>query len=538
MIKEEINKLVAKSLRELQKEKKLPDSGIPEILVEHPLEESHGDYAVNIALRVAKKSGKPPIEIARLLKAKLEAKNSKFFREIKVAEPGFINFFISDEYLKEQIAQILKEKDKFGSLKIGKGQKINVEFISANPTGPLTLGNGRGGFCGDVLANILKKAGYKVVKEYYINDVGEQIRKLGHSVIGDNQAVYKGDYIKKLRKKLLGSRASQLSVEKVGEKAAKIILTEMIKPTIKKMGIEFDVWFSEKSLYQKKKAEKTLDFLKKKKLAYEKDGALWFLATKFGDDKDRVLVRKNGEPTYFASDIAYLKNKFERDFDYLIFFWGADHAGYVDRLKGAAEALGYSKNKLKIIVMQLVHLFRKGKQVRMSKREGVFVTLDELIDEVGLDVARFFFLERRPGSHLNFDMDLAKEKSEKNPVYYVQYAHARICSILRKCKTQNANPKMTNQNLKILKHSAELELIKQLIKFPEIVGDTAEDYQVQRIPQYAVELADTFHKFYENCQVLCDDKNLQNCRLSLVSATKIVLKNTLDLMGISAPEKM
>jgi arginyl-tRNA synthetase len=529
--------LIKKAIKSLQKEKVFPKFEIPEIKIEHPKEEIHGDYSTNVAMEIAKKVKKRPMEIANLLSSKLiplsAGQSSKLFEKIEVAEPGFINFFLSKEYLQNQLKEILKRGKDFSKLNIGKNKKVNVEFISANPTGPLTLGNGRGGFCGDVLANVLSRAGYKVSREYYINDVGEQIRKLGHSVIGDSEAVYKGDYIEDLKKRVKGKNPDE-----VGQKAAKIILEELIKPTVKRMGIKFDKWFSEKSLYQSGEVDKILNWLKKKKLAYEKEGALWFLATKFGDDKDRVLVRQNGEKTYFASDIAYLKNKFKRGFDILIFFWGADHAGYVKRMEGAVQALGYKKAQAKFIIFQLVRLFEKGKEVRISKRTGTFVTLDELIDEVGLDVARFFFLMRSSGSHLNFDLDLAKEQSEKNPVYYVQYAHARICSILRKLKTQISKVKTTSQNLKLLNHPAELNLIKQLIRFPEIVEDTVRDYQVQRLPNYALELARKFHDFYENCRVISEDKDLTKSRLALILACKIVLKNTLDLMGISAPESM
>ena len=301
------------------------------------------------------------------------------------------------------------------------------------------------------------------------------------------------------------------------------------------MGIKFDVWFSEKSLYKNKEVDKILNWLKKKKLTYKKGGAFWFRSTKFGDDKDRVLVRANGEKTYFASDIAYLKNKFERGFKHLIYFWGADHYGYLKRMEAAVEALGYKKEQAGFIIMQMVRLFEGGRQIRMSKRIGTYVTLEELIDQVGLDVARFFFLTRSPGSHLNFDLDLAKEKSEKNPVYYVQYAYARICSILRKSKIKT---KSNSTIVELLNHPSELSLIKQLIRFPEIIEDTAKDYQVQRLPNYALELVTAFHKFYEECRVLTDDKKLTQARLGLVGTTKIVLKNILDLMGISAPSKM
>jgi len=384
------------------------------------------------------------------------------------------------------------------------------------------------------LANVLQRGGYDVKKEYYINDIGEQIRKLGHSVIKDDQAVYKGDYIKELRKKIKGE-----DVEEVGQKAGNLILEKNIKKTVKKMGINFDVWFSEKSLHNNKEIENILKWLKDNNLIYEKDKAVWFRSEKFGDDKDRVLIKADGEKTYFLSDIAYLKNKFERGFNSIICIWGADHYGYIGRMESAVKALGYKKEQFKVIIMQLVRLIIKGKIERMSKREGIYITLDELIDEVGMDSARFFFLQRRPGSHLNFDMSLAKDKSEKNPVYYIQYAYARICSILEKSKSESILISASSQaNFQLLNHALELRLIKQLIKFPEIIEDMAKDYQIQKLPKYAFETAGCFHQFYKNCRVLTENKELSDARLSLALAAKIVLKNTLDIMGISAPEKM
>ena len=541
MTREEVIKLIGQSIKELQKKKIFPKFEIPEIKIEHPEEKTHGDYATNTVMVIAKVIKKNPLEIAQNIKNQISKIKNNILEKVEVAEPGFINFFVSKEYLQKQVSEILKEKESFGKLRISKGQKVNVEFISANPTGPLTLGNGRGGFCGDVLANILSKAGYKITREYYINDIGEQVRKLGHSVIGDSEAVYKGSYIEELRE-----RAAGQNPDEVGEKAAKIILKEMIKPIVKKMGIKFDVWFSEKRLHEKSEVKKVLASLKKKNLVYEKEGALWFKSTQFGDDKDRVLIKEDGENTYFLSDIAYLKNKFQRGFVHLFFFWGADHYGYIGRLKSAAEALGYKKEQIDIIIMQLVAIRWAGERLRMSKREGVYRTIEELIEGLGLDVARFFFLNRSPASHLLFDLDLAKEQSEKNPIYYVQYAHARICSILRKIDTKY---KIQNTKYNLLNHPSELELIKQLIRFPEIIEDTAKDYQIQRLPQYAVDLATVFHQFYRDCHVLRSSdeigakedrvsEDLSRARLALVLATKIVLKNTLDLMGISAPEKM
>jgi len=503
MIREEIEKIIEKSIKILQNQKKIPKFKLPEILVEKPREKSHGDYSTNIALQISKLIKKNPFETAELIMNSLESEKAGFlFSKVEVAKPGFINFSVSKGYLQNQVKEILKQKDKFGSLNIGKKQKINVEFISANPTGPLTLGNGRGGFCGDVLSNVLEKAGYAVKREYYINDRGKQIKDL-------KKGLYKGE------------RRTVSQIQKENQR----VIT-------KKLKIKFDVWFSEKSLYSKKEVEKVLAFLKKEKLAYIKNNALWFKSTKFSDDKDRVLIKEDGEKTYLASDIAYLKNKFRRGFKKLIFFWGADHHGYIKRLKAAAQALGYKKEQLNIIIMQLVRLIKKGKEVRMAKRTGSYVALEKLVNEVGLDAARFFFLMRSADTHLNFDLDLAKKRSKKNPVYYVQYAHARISSILEKAKIKKLG------NWELLEELAELDLIREVIRFPEIIEETAEDYQVQRLPQYAIDLADSFHRFYENCRVITKDKKLTQARLGLISAVQIVLKNMLDLMGISAPEKM
>lgn len=539
MIRQEIKNLIEKAIKELQKKGIFSDFQIPEVKVESVEsgveKQTYGDYSSAIAIRIRKEAGMSPLNVAEKIKEEVDSWRLKAFLKIEFKKPGFINFFLSSEYLQKNIKEILKQKEKFGELKIGKNEKINVEFISANPTGPLTLGNGRGGFCGDVLANILNKADFKAKREYYINNTGEQIRRLGHSIIGDSEAVYKGDYVDDLKKKI---KTAGKSPEKIGEEAARIILEKMIKPAVKKMGIKFDFWFSEKSLSKNKETDKILNYLKKKKLTYEKEGALWFKSTQFGDDKDRVLVKADGEKTYITSDAAYLKNKFDRDFDKLIYIWGADHYGYIARVKAMAQALGFDKEKVEMIIMQLVRLLEKGQEVRMSKRKGIYVTLDELIDEVGLDVARFFFLEKAANTHLDFDLSLAKERSSKNPVYYIQYAHARICSILKKLKIKTEKLKIKTEKLELLTHLSELNLIKQLIKLPEIIEDTVNDYQVQRIPRYAYNLAESFHQFYRDCRVITDDERLQEARLSLISATEIVLKNTLDLMGISAPEKM
>ncbi|OIO47907.1 MAG: arginine--tRNA ligase [Parcubacteria group bacterium CG1_02_40_82] len=501
-----------------------------------------GDYSTNAALKLAKKEGKNPMEMAENIKNQISKIKGGILEKTEVAPPGFVNFFLSKEFLQKEVGQILKDGEDYGKSEIGQGKKIQVEFISANPTGPLTLGNGRGGFFGDTLAKILAKADFTVQREYFINDAGYQVEVLGHSILGDEKAQYKGEYIQQLRKKFTGFLKSK-DPKKVGEKAADYITEKMIKPTVAKMKIKFDEWFSERKL-KGKPNEKMLELLKEKSLTYEKEGALWFKSSEFGDDKDRVLITSDknehsGEATYILSDIAYHYDKFiERKFDRVVDIWGADHHGYVARLQAAKKALGMP-GELEIIIMQLVRLFQGGQEIKMSKRAGTYITLDELLDEIPLDVARFFFLMYSADTHMDFNLDLAREQSEKNPVYYVQYAYARISGILKKATPIHGLHPDDTDKLKLLKEAAELDLIKQLIRLPEIIEDTAGDYQVQRLPQFALDLVRSFHKFYEECRVI-DEKNpdLTQARLSLVEATRIVLKNTLELMGISAPEKM
>ena len=536
MVKDKIKKILEKIAKEWCQSHNF---GWPEDLkieVDICPKEIFGDYSSNIALSLGQKFKTDPLEIANYFVDRVRAEKTEvLFEKIEAAKTGFINFFISQKALAEFLAEILRQKHSFGCPENKRKGRVQIEFISANPTGPLTLGNGRGGFYGDVLARILEKAGYKVEREYYINDAGEQIKSLGHSIIGDSEAVYKGDYIMELREKVKEKEA-----RKAGEEGAKIILAEMIKPVIKKVGIKFDHWFSEKSLYRNKEIQKLLEKLEEKGIVYKKDGALWLKTAQFGDDKDRVLIKKNGESTYFLSDIAYLNNKFQRGFDFLICILGADHYGHTKKMEAAAKALGYDIKKVHFIIFQLVHLIEKGREIKMSKRKGVYVTLDELIDKVGVDVARFFFLARDAGSHLNFDLDLAQQKSEKNPVYYIQYAYVRAVSILNKATVSidNSEINFDKADLSLLSALPEKRLIKKLIRLPEIVEDIADNLQVQRITKYAFELAESFHRFYTKNQVLVEDKNLAAARIALVMATKIVLKNVLDLMGISAPEKM
>jgi arginyl-tRNA synthetase len=508
------------------------------ILVEVPGNKEHGDYTTNIAFALSKILRKSLQEIAKNLVDELEKQKISDFSKIE-SKNGFINFFLSPECLHRQIKEILKQKNKYGFSSEGKAKKVQVEFISANPTGPLTIGNGRGGFYGDTLVNILESQGCKVMREYYINDRGEQIRNLGISIkiaqgedmlgsVGE-EGLYLGNYIYDLAPKI----KKGLNAEEAGQKAIELILKTYIKPVMRRLGIKFDNWFSEKSLYPPAYGE-IMEGLMRKDFIYEKDGATWMRTSQLGDSEDRVLIKKDGSETYFLSDILYHFDKFKiRKFDKVIDIWGADHHGYAPRLKAAIAALGIPEDNLEIIITQLVRLVKNGKEVKISKRAGTFVTLEELISEVGLDAARFFFLMYSSNTHMDFDMELAKQRSEKNPVYYVQYAHARLSSILKK-----AGKISKTLDFERLKEDGELNLIRKMMEFPELLDEVSRNYEVHRLARYSMELAREFHNFYEKYRVITEDKNLKSARLGLVTATKIVLANALNLMGIKAPNKM
>ncbi len=545
MIRQIIRQLVEDSFKELKIAS--ASSSDLKIYIEKPPKEEFGDYAVKVCYAKEKLkdslTGKATGDIIGNFsreeyekltsKIKENVKFGQYFEKIEFKMPVFINFFLSKKYIQEQVAGILESGGKFGELKIGENKKIQVEFISANPTGPLTIANARGGTFGDTLGNILEKAGFKVSKSYYINDCGQQILALGHSVLKDEEAQYRGGYIDYLNK-----QNKEKDPYKAGEKAAEIIINEMIIKTTEKMGIKYDEWIRESSLYKSKAVDKAIKLLEKKGETYSKDGALWLRASKYGDERDRVIIKKDGIKTYLTGDIALHQYYFnEKKADKVIQVWGADHHGDVPGLLAAMEILGH-KDKLRVILFQFVTLVEEGRKIRMSKRKGIYVTMDELLEKVDKDVARFFFMQKSFNTHLAFDLSLAQEQSEKNPVYYIQYAYARICSILKKSGIRTLESKETFENLKLLNHSSELALIKKLVNISEVVEDTARDYQVQRLPRYAIELATAFHKFYCDCKVLTENEDLTKARLKLIAATKIVLKNTLDLMGVSAPEKM
>lgn len=536
MIKNIIRNLIKDSIEKAQKNKDLPIFDIPRIDIEHPENTKFGDYSSNIAMYLTKMARKNPLEIAKTIKNNLE--KDKNIEKNEAVKPGFINFYLSNKYLQNKVEEIIKQKDDFGNSDIGKGKKVHLDFVSANPTGPVHLGNARGGPFGDVLANVLEKVGYKPWREYYVNNYGNQIKILGHSVLKDGKAEYRGDYIDELHKKV-----KEKDPFKVGQWAAGEIIENIIKPSMEKLGIEFDQYFYEKSLHDNKdgkgsKVEKRFEELKEKGLTFEEGGALWFRAKIFHDDKNRVIKKSTGEVTYFGGDIAYHIDKFDRENKLAIDIWGADHHGDVARVEGALDALGHGDDELKIILTQFVKVLKNGKELKMSKRAGTYVTIDDLLDEVGKDATRFFFLMHSHNTHMNFDLDLAKEKSSKNPVFYVQYAHARICSIFKKAGIKGSSLEKEKADLSLLKEEAEIDLMRELNILPELVLDIAKSYEVHKLTFYAKFLADKFHKFYEKCRVIDENKELEKARLTLLLATKIVLKNTLDILGIDSPDEM
>lgn len=532
-MKEKLLKILKEGLNKAKEANEWPVFEFPEIILDSPKIEKFGDFTTNLPMILAGKIGKKPMEIGAKLVEAIEDREGNF-EKIEVAAPGYVNFYLSKEYLQSIIEKVINEKESFGNSNIGNGIKIDNEFISANPTGPLHLGNGRGGFYGDLLTRVMRKAGFGIVSEYYVNDAGEQVAKLGHSVLKDAEAVYGGEYIEQLNQRF-GELAD---VREAGEKAAKVILDEIIKKTVtEKMKVNFDVWMSEKSLYDNGLVDEAIKKLKSNGLTFEKEGALWLETTKFGDDKDRVLVKSDGQKTYFASDCGYILDKLNRGFDRIIETWGADHHGYIIRFSAAARALGF-EGELKFVIVQLVKLVKDGKEVRMSKRAGNVVYIDELIEEIGHDVTRFFFLMYSPDTHMNFDLGLAKERSQKNPVFYVQYAYARVCSIQRVQKEENLIPDK-KADLSLLVHEKELSLIKELDRFPRLIEEIAQSYEVHKLPHFAIKLADKFHSFYNACKVI-DSENIELslARMTLVNAFGIVMKETLDLIGVDAPEKM
>ena len=535
------------------------DYQIPEgftVRLERPRQEGHGDWATNIAMQLSKPFGVKPRDLAEDIIAKLP-KDSVIDRA-EVAGPGFMNFTLSANWVTETVKNAIEKGDDYGRSNIGGGRRIQVEFVSANPTGPLHMGHGRGAAVGDITASLLDFAGYNVEREYYINDAGLQMELLGKSAqaryfeaLGRAEEApmpedgYHGDYMSDIAKSYVekyGDSLAQKPLEETlpffSEETGRLVL-ELIKKDLEDFGVKFDVWFSEKSLYDDNLVEPAMQALKERDYAYEDEGALWFRSTMFGDDKDRVLIRSNGMPTYFTSDVAYLKNKYDRGFEKNIYVWGADHHGYVPRLKSVNKAFGFPDDGIDVLLIQMVNLLRDGKPVQMSKRAGTIVTLREIMDEVGRDAARFFFVIRRCDSTVDFDLELAKKASSENPVFYIQYAHARICSIRRELAERGIPmPTMEDFDVSLLTDPTEINLAKAVSRFPEEITKAAEETAPHRLVYYATELAEAFHAFYNAQRVLGVEENVMKSRILLMEAARVTLKNALGILGVSAPEKM
>ncbi len=547
--------LIEKSIQSGMDARLLPPTAPCRVEVELTRDPAHGDYASNIAMILASQVKKNPREIAKILLEGIEDRNG-VLKRVEIAGPGFLNFFVREGELTTLLETVERQGDRYGSSNLGQGRRIQVEFVSANPTGPLHIGHARGAVVGDAMANILAAVGYQVFREYYINDSGNQMSNLGKSVLlryrellGEKvefpEGCYRGDYIRDLAAELLKRDGNRHLHEKPDDLiplftdyAAAAIL-EGIKEDLGLFGVVFDLYFSERELYRDDGVGKLIRTLQEKDFIYREGEALWFRTAAFGDEKDRVVVRQNGDPTYFAADIAYHRNKFLRGFEMVIDIWGADHHGYIPRMSAAVQALGYQKDALKVILVQLVNLLRDGKPVAMSTRSGEFVTLREVVDEVGKDASRYNFLMRRSDSHLDFDLELAKRQSNENPVYYVQYAHARICSILRMAAERGLAMPTTGQvNAGLLRLPEEIDLIKMITRFPEVVEGAARTLEPHRLTFYLNDLAAIFHSYYNKNKVLSDDGALTGARLFLVRSVLTVLKNALKMLGVSTPEKM
>ncbi|HUV50684.1 MAG TPA: arginine--tRNA ligase [Anaerolineae bacterium] len=554
-MKQKIKNLILKAALNAHEKGDLPSSEFPDVEVDAPRIESHGDFSTNIAMVMASVQKMQPKRIAEAIIKNIDDPK-KVIAKTEIAGPGFINFFINSLSWHPVLRRVHEEDDMYGSSDIGRGRKIQVEFVSSNPTGPLHVGHGRGAAVGDAVANILLFCGYDVEKEYYINDSGRQINTLGRSVflryrqlLGENiefpDDCYQGDYIRDLAGRIKEDKGRVFLDQKEDEAvfycaqfAAKNIIVG-IRDDLKSFGVEFDNWFSEQSLYDSGKVDKVLNDFRNRDIIYEKDGAHWFKTKDFGDEKDRVVVRNNGQTTYFASDIAYHKDKFDRGFERVIDIWGADHHGYIPRIKASIEAAGYSKDRFDVILVQFVNLLRGGQPVAMSTRGGEFITLADVISEVGSDAARFIFLTRHHESPLDFDLELAKKKTNENPVFYVQYVHARISSIIRKGREKGIKGTGWDEKaVSMLKEPEEINLIKSMDSYPETVRLSAEFMEPHRITFYLMNLASSFHTYYNKHRVLIDDPLLTSARLYLVLAVKKVIKNGLTLLGVSAPEKM
>ena len=578
LAKQQVKETVMNALGRLVAEGKIEAVPLPAFNVERPADVSHGDFSCNAAMASAKALRNNPRAIGQMI-ADAAVLDGTVFEKIEVAGPGFLNFFISPLWFNETVGEVISSGSDYGKTELGKGKRVLVEFVSANPTGPMHIGNARGGALGDSLSSVLQFAGYEVEREFYVNDAGNQIEKFGKSLsirymqiadgnksdviasYGDDDVcrkifedeenfpmpedVYKGvDIIEHAYNfyKINGDKF--VNADEESRKSALVeyalpLNIDGLEKDLQKYRIVYDTWFRESSLHKSGAVKQIVDMLTEKGQTYEKDGAIWFKASDFGDDQDRVLVRANGIPTYFVPDIAYHYNKLvTRGFDKAIDILGADHHGYIARMKAALTALGVDANKLDIVIMQMVMLVRNGETVKLSKRSGKAITLSTLLDEVPIDAARFFFNLRDPNTHLEFDLELAIEESSNNPVFYVQYAHARICSILRRMEEEGTGYRNIPVSELNFNHPAELALIRHIAALPDCINEAAKDYNPSKITKYLCDLAQLFHKFYDNCKIKGEEENTLQSRLSLCVATKTVFKNLLDLLKVDAPEKM
>ena len=547
--------MVTRSVEQARLDGFLQLETMPEVQLERPANPQHGDFATSLPLRLARATRINPLQLAEGL-AKLISTGEQVERVV-AAEPGFINFYLRDSWVQAQVEAVREAGPEYGNVDVGRGQRMMVEFVSVNPTGPVHVGHTRGAVLGSSLANILSAAGYDVSREYYVNDAGSQMEAFYRSVharykqaLGQPAELpangYMGEYIADLAQEILnaeGPRFAELddsqATKEIGD-LAREKMVDVIRNDLAQIGVEFDRWFSEASLYSEGEYEEVVSLLRDKDFLSEREGALWFNSSTLGDDKDNVVVRSTGEPTYFASDIAYHYNKFiRRGFDGVVNIWGADHQGHVPRMKSAVVALGIDSNRLTVLISQMVTLKRGKELVRASKRSGEFVTLGELADEVGTDACRYFFLARSPSTHMEFDLELAKQESADNPVYYVQYAHARNAGILNLARSGDMD--WSQGDVALLNHPSELSLIRAMLRFPELVAHMARSLEPHHLPHYTMELATAFHWFYENCRVIssnAEDHEVSLARLKLVESAQIVFRRSLELMGMNAPERM
>ena len=552
MLKQELARCLQQAVLEAQQRGDLATAALPDVIIEHPQNAEHGDFASGLPLKLARSVRMSPMAIAEKVLEYIVPPPQ--IDKLWVAPPGFINFTLREDWLSMEVESMLAAGESYGDIELGKGRRVQLEFVSVNPTGPLHVGHGRGAVLGSTLANVLTVSGYAVEKEFYINDMGNQIDNFSRSLYAryrqclDKEASmppdgYYGNYVIDLAKEMVqehGDRFLLLPESEAASQLAEVGIARMlqrIKQDLEVLNVVFDIWFSERSLYQGGQYDKAMELLQSGAYVAKKENATWFASSSLGEDKDNVLVRSDGSPTYFASDVAYHYNKFlERKFDWVIDIWGADHQGHVPRMKAVLKALGCDPEQLQVIICQLVTLRRGEEMVKVSKRSGDIITLQEVIDEVGSDACRFLFLSRSADSQMDFDLELAKRQSADNPVYYVQYAHARIASILRFAKQQGMD--CSQGDVALLTTEPELTLIRRLILLPEVVEQVAVNLEPHHLPYYAQDLATAFHSFYKQCRVVSKDEALTKARLKLVKATQIALAKVLRLMGMTAPEKM